>query len=45
MPQVIDSKKLTAKEHSIWKAVFDKTADGARATGAVQRFRAKHKTT
>lgn len=39
MPQVINGKRLTDKEHRIWKHVFDSTHDGAQATAAVQKYR------
>jgi hypothetical protein len=36
MPMRLDGRKLSAKEHRLWKHVFEKTGSGAQATGAVQ---------
>lgn len=39
MPKVINGKRVTAAEHAQWKAVFEKTGSGGKATNAVKRTR------
>lgn len=39
MPDTINGKKTTKKEHEIWKAVKEDTGLGAQATAAVKRYR------
>jgi hypothetical protein len=41
MPKSIHGKKLTAKEHRQWKAVYESSHSGAQATGVVKKAMAK----
>lgn len=41
MPAKIGGRKLTKKEHKIWKSVKRKTGSGATATAAVKKWRKK----
>lgn len=43
MPKVINGKKLTKKEHEVWKKVFEETGSGGAATNAVKKMRRKRK--
>jgi len=39
MPRVLDGRRLTAKEHRIWKAVMESSGSGGAATNAVRVHR------
>jgi hypothetical protein len=39
MPKIIDGKRVTKKEHEIWKGTKKRTGSGGKATNAVRRYR------
>ena len=43
MPRKLHNRKLTKKEHRIWKAAHAESGSGAIATAAVKKPRAKKK--